>query len=190
MKILQITVRKPHKEPILAGRLDGKRTFLRALEELPPLSDPALAVLDFAGAELATSSFLSELVLPLREHLRLRRPPAYLVVANLSEKVREELDELLNRLGDALLTCEFSNRGKISSVKLVGKLDQKLLETLELVRQKGETSAVELYAGSTDSDDIGPTGWNNRLAALASKSLIVEVPQGRTKKYRAILETA
>jgi hypothetical protein len=190
MNITKIAVRIPNDDPILAGRLDGKRMFLRVLEELPAFTEPTIVVLDFAGVELATSSFLSEAVPPLREHLRLRRPPAYVVAANLNAKVREELDELLIRTGDVLLTCQISSTGEVTDTQLAGTLEPKLLETLELVRRRGETSAVELHSDATDSDGIGPTGWNNRLAALASKSLILEVPQGRTKKYRPILENA
>jgi hypothetical protein len=189
MKLTSIQITRPDEEPILAGRLGGKRMFLKALEEMPSLSEPTVVILDFAGVDLATSSFLSELLIPLRDHLRFRRPPGYVVVANANDRVIEEMDELLSRIGDALLACKSAN-DKISRIELVGKLDPKLLETLELVRRQGETSAVELHSYSTDSDSIGPTAWNNRLAALARKSLVIEIPQGRLKKYRPILEYA
>jgi hypothetical protein len=189
MKILRIPILRPQDNPILAGRLDGKRLFLRVLEEIPPLKEMALVVMDFAGVDLVTSSFLSEALMPLREHLRSRRPPGYVVAANLKSKVREELDEFLTRSGDALLTCEFGEGDNATKIELSGMLEPKLLETWELVRSKGETSAVELH-GITESDGIGPTAWNNRLAALASKSLVIELPQGRSKKYRSIVEMA
>jgi hypothetical protein len=35
---------------------------------------------------------------------------------------------------------------------------------------------------------VGATAWNNRLTSLAAKSLVVEILQGRTKKYRPVLE--
>jgi hypothetical protein len=189
MKQIIVPALKPDQDPLLAGRLDGKRFFLRTLEELPVLSEPTVIVLDFKGVELATSSFLNEALPPLRDHLRLRRPGGYVVLANLAEKVREELETLLSRMGDAFLTAETTQAGAVTKAELVGVLDQKLLDTLELVRSKGETSAVELHSDSADSA-IGATAWNNRLAALASKSLIVELPQGRSKKYRPVLEKA
>jgi hypothetical protein len=144
--------------------------------------------LDFVGVELATSSFLSEAVLPLRDHLRTRRPPAYVIVANLAEKVAEELDELLNRSGNAILTCDIAANGDITRVHLAGRLDEKLLETFNLIRQKGSASAVELHAESRKSDGIGPTAWNNRLSILTSKSLVLEIARGRTKKFQPVLE--
>lgn len=187
MRLVSIELRRPDEDPILAGRLYGKRMFVRALEELPSFSEATLIALDFAGVELVTSSFLSEILIPLRDHMRLRRTPGYLLLANTNEKVREEIEELLSRMGEALLACRVTD-GTLSGVELLGKLDSKLSETLELVTRKGETSAVELHKDTTDSDGIGPTGWNNRLAALTSKSLVIEVPQGRSKKYRPILE--
>jgi hypothetical protein len=189
MKKITIHAIEPNQDSLLAGRLDGKRFFLRVLEELPVLSEPTVLILDFKGIELATSSFLNEALPPLREHLRLGRPGGYVVLANLAEKVREELETLLSRMADAFLVVETTQAGAVTKAELVGALDQKLLDTLELVRSKGETTAVELHSDSTDST-IGATAWNNRLAALASKSLIVELPQGRSKKYRPVLEKA
>ena len=187
MKLLLIAARNPDQDPILAGRLDGKRVFARVIEDVPPIKQPSILMLDFASVELATSSFLGETVLPLRDHLRARRPPIYLVVANLNEKVQEELDELLHRIGDALLSCQFAPGADPRNVQLLGILKPELLETWELVRLMGETTAVELFS-SAKSDRIGPTAWNNRLTALASKGLVVEFPQGRLKKYRSTLE--
>jgi hypothetical protein len=176
-------------EPILAGRLSGKRAFLQTLEQLPEISAPTLVLLDFDRIELATSSFLSEAIFPLRDHLRLRRFPGYVVVANLCENVREEIEELVRRVGDAVLTCALDRDGNISDVQLCGRLDQKLQETLDLVNSKGVTTAVELHAAS-HSDSVGVTAWNNRLTVLSAKSLVVEEQQGRTKKYRPVLEIA
>jgi ACT domain-containing protein len=178
------------EDPILAGRLTGKRAFLKALEQLPEMSAPTLVLLDFGKVDLATSSFLTEAIFPLRDHLRLRRVPGYVVVANLAERVREEIEELLRRTGDALLTCTVNPAGQVSDVQLCGRLDQKLQETLDLVNRKGETTAVELHAEGRESESVGATAWNNRLAALAEKSLLVEVLYGRTKKYRPVLEVA
>src|SRR5262245_56453367 len=143
MNIVTIQILKPNEEPILSGRLSGKRAFLRVLEEVPPFTAPTVVALDFRGVELATASFLSEAVLPLRDHLRFRRPPAYVVVVNLADKVAEELDELLIRSADAILACNVSANGDISKIRLTGTLEPKLLETFNLILKKGATSAVE-----------------------------------------------
>jgi len=190
MNIIVIPMLRPDMPPILAGRLDGKRAFARNLESLPHITTPTLVVLDFNGVQLATSSFLDEAVIRCRDHLRLGRSPAYLITANLNDKVEEELNDLLTRANDALVTCALSADGTISDKKLIGSLEPKLNETLELVKQKGGATAMELHGESEDAKKIGPTAWNNRLSSLAAKSLVMEVQQaGRTKKYQPIMET-
>lgn len=190
MKIVTLSMLRPDIDPILAGRLSGQRAFVAALEQFPELSDPALVLLDFSGVDLATSSYLSEVLVPLRDHLRLRRQPGYTVAANMNEKVREEVEELLRRSGDAFLTCVTDASGQIADVQLCGKLDDKLQDTLKLVSRKRETTAAQLHEESRAVDTVGATAWNNRLASLAAKSLVVEILQGRTKKYRPVLEVA
>src|SRR3981189_406735 len=130
MKIIVLLMLRPGIDPILAGRLSGKRAFVAALEQFPELAEPTLVLLDFTGVDFATSSYLSEVLVPLRDHLRLRHQPGYAVAANLSEKVREEIEEMLRRSGDAFLTCATSASGQISDVQLCGRLDDKLQETL------------------------------------------------------------
>jgi hypothetical protein len=190
MKTITIPMLRPGVGPLLAGRLSGKRAFVAALEKFPELAEPALVLLDFNGVDLATSSYLSEVLVPLRDHLRLRRQPGYAVAANLSDKVREEIEEMLRRSGDAFLTCAADASGQITDVQLCGKLDDKLQETLRLVSRKRETTAAQLHEESRAIDTVGATAWNNRLASLAAKSLVVEILQGRTKKYRPVLEVA
>jgi hypothetical protein len=190
MKTITLTMLRPGVDPILAGRLSGQRAFVAALEQFPELTEPALVLLDFRGVDLATSSYLSEVLVPLRDHLRLRRQPGYAVAANLNERVREEIEEMLRRSGDAFLTCVADGTGGITEVQLCGRLDEKLQETLKLVSSKRETTAAQLYEETRSVDSVGATAWNNRLASLAAKSLVVEITQGRTKKYRPVLEVA
>jgi hypothetical protein len=190
MKTVSLPILRSGIEPILAGRLSGRRAFVSALEQLPEMNEPALVLLDFTGVDLATSSYLSEVLVPLREHLRMRRQPGYAVAANMNEKVREEVEEMLRRSGDAFLTCTTDSAGQIADVQLCGRLDEKLQETLKLVSRKRETTAAQLHEETRGVDTIGATAWNNRLATLAAKSLVVEILQGRTKKYRPVLEVA
>lgn len=190
MNIVRLPILRPGEQPILAGRLSGKRAFVRALDQLAPMTARAIVALDFTGAEIVTSSFLAELAVPLRDHLRLGDHPAYVVAANLSEAVREEFEDFLRRSGDAMLVCTLDEQGTISGVQLVGHLDQKLQETFDLIVEKGAASAAELHAEHNAEPSIGATAWNNRLTLLAGKSLLVETAQGRAKKYRPVLEVS
>lgn len=185
MKFVTVKIWQPTDEPYLAGRIDGRRALVRLLEAVPQERDTLLVIVDFLGVELATSSFLSESVLRLRDHLRLGGVATYLAVANLSELVAEEFDDLLRRAGDALVACEMGADDQPVNGRLIGRLDPKLAETLELLAAKGEASAVDLHG--VGDRGIGPTAWNNRLSSLAAKSLVEEIPSGRSKKYRPLL---
>lgn len=190
MPSVVLTMLSLGNDPVLAGRLDGKRAFARLLETLPAFNESTVVVLDFRSVDLATSSYLSEAVIAFRDHLRLRRVPAYTVVANLKEKVRDEFDELLGRADDALLACDLAIDGHISNPQLIGVLEPKLREIFELAKTKGEVGATDLHAASGDTDRVGPTAWNNRLNALAAKGLLMEFSSGRAKRYRPVLEAA
>jgi anti-anti-sigma regulatory factor len=188
MNYMTISMLEAGEDAILAGRLSGRRTFQNVLQQLERTAMPALVILDFGPVDIATSSFIAEAIMPLRDHLS--RTSGYIALANLKEKVREEFEDFLRRCSDALLTCSLTKDDRVSNVHLIGKLDPKLQETFDLVIRKGEASAVELHTESRGTEKIGPTAWNNRLAALAMKSLLVEIPHGRTKRYRAVLEFA
>ena len=70
MKTIALPMLRPGVDPILAGRLSGQRAFVAALEQFPELTEPSLVLLDFSGVELATSSYLSEVLAPLRKEDR------------------------------------------------------------------------------------------------------------------------
>jgi hypothetical protein len=183
--VTTVSIFKLGDDPVCAGRVDGRRTMVRTLESLE--RHGPLVVLDFAGVDLATSSFLSEAVLRLRDHLRLGSPPASLVVSNLAEAVEEELGDLLTRSRQAMFAADQLGE-QLTNTRLLGQLDEKLDETLRLVVARGDATASELHADTADDTPIGPTAWNNRLNSLADMSLLVESARGRTKRYRPVLE--
>src|SRR5882672_7617292 len=115
MKTVLLPMLSPGSEPVLAGRLTGQRAYVAALDKLPKLTEPALVLLDFTGVNLATSSYLSEVLVPLRDHLRSRRQ-GFAIAANLEDKVREEIEEMLRRSGDAYLTCATDTSGAIINI--------------------------------------------------------------------------
>lgn len=189
MRIVNILMATVDEEPVLAGRQNGRRAFVRQLEQLPPINETIVVALDFRNVELATASFLGEAVIHFRDHLRLGRAPAYLVAANLSHRVAEELDDLLNRAADALLCCSLTLDGLLSDARLLGTLEPKLKTTFDLVTEKGKATANQLHAAAVEGTAVGTTAWNNRLSALVAKSLLIEIPQGRAKTYIPIVES-
>jgi hypothetical protein len=174
---------------VLAGKNSGWQVFMRLVEatEVEP-REPEALFLDFAGIDVATGSFLRESVLGFRDHVRGRRSNFYPVVANAGEAVRDELQELLRPRGGALMACVLADDGEVTKVMLIGDLEPKQRMTFELVAQRGETDASELKRNH--GDEVQVTAWNNRLTALATLGLVVEITQGRTKRYRPLFGEA
>jgi hypothetical protein len=172
---------------VLAGSAEG-RTFLAYMLQKTGKdpAEPDAILLDFTKIEVATSSYLREAVLHLRDMLRSRRSNYYPIVANAADGVMEELTMLLNDHGDAMLACLIDENGQAQKVEPIGRLERVQQRTFELVVEKGEIGAVEaqaLFPGETAT----VTAWNNRLAALAERGLVVELSRGRLKRYRPVL---
>lgn len=174
---------------VLAGALNGRKVFGKLLEKIAKEPEkPESVFLDFDGVQVATASFLRECVLEFRDSVRRRRSNFYPVVANINESISEELSILLAPQRDALLVCSLNCAGEPSSPRIIGALDPKQQVTFELLKKLGETDASEIMRRATESERIGQTAWNNRLASLARLGIAIEVSNGRTKRYRPLLE--
>jgi len=147
------------------------------------------AFLDFDRVEVATASFLRETVIGFRDYVRQSLPNIYPVVANLLPVVAEELEFFVRARGDALWTCDLDAHDRVLGARLIGDLDPAQRSTFDAVIEFGAITAPELAARFV-SQGIGPTAWNNRLSALATKGLLVERKQGKSKSFSPLLETA
>jgi hypothetical protein len=178
---------------ILAGALHGKEAFGALLKETAsePLLGPEPLFLDFSKVQVATASFLRESVLAFRDHVRGRRSGYYPVITNANAEVRDELTELTNNRGDALMVCTLTTDHCVQNVRLLGDLHPKQKITFDLVQERGETDASELMRDYGARERVNQTtAWNNRLSALASLGLVVEVSHGRNKRYRRLFAGA
>lgn len=173
---------------VLAGAVNGRATLNRLLEKTTSEPDePELVFLDFSDVEVATASFLRESVLAFREIVRSQRSKLYPVIANANDEVKDELLYLLHSRGDCLMACSLSEGESPTEASPIGKLDPKQRLTFELVCEHGETGAGELMRLYGESEEVKhSTAWNNRLATLAALGLVVELSQGRTKRYRTL----
>lgn len=174
---------------ICAGAQGGRELLLKLLAATN--QDPATAqpvFLDFASIDVATVSFLRESALAYRNVMRDRRSSFYPVIANPNEAVKEELIETVRAKGDVLLTCTLSPSGHVSQQATLGQLEPKQKIVFDLISERGGTDATELQREFGAVEGVKQTAWNNRLASLASAGLVVEVNQGRSKRYRPLLE--
>jgi hypothetical protein len=156
---------------------------------LPEPTSPEPIFLDFSNVEVATASYLRESVFAFRGFTRGRRSMLYPVIANANQEVHEELLMLARTRGEAIMSCMLSPDGQVSDATLIGTLDPKQQLAFELVNRRGETDAGELMR------DFGEglkhaTGWNNRLASIAALGVVVELSQGRAKRYRPLFAGA
>jgi hypothetical protein len=187
---MKINMRQLAGSEVLAGALSGRRVCALLLTETAKEpTAPESVFLDFLDVELATASFLRESVLVFRDAIRKRRSMFYPVVANANEIVVEELVELVRSRKEVLLVCTLTEDEQVINGTLIGDLDPKQNLTFNLVLQYGETDAGELMRAHGESEAVQhATAWNNRLAALAARGIIVEISQGRSKRYKPLFK--
>jgi DNA-binding transcriptional ArsR family regulator len=175
---------------VLAGALNGKGALSRLLETVAREPNAAeVCFLDFKNVDVATASYLREGVVQFRNMIRDRDSHYYPVFANLSDAVRDELLELARAWGDVFIACELAADGGVSRVHLLGELEAKQRLTFDLVKQHGETDAGELMREYGERENTRhATAWNNRLSALTALGLVIEMRQGRLKRYRPVFE--
>ena len=177
---------------ILAGAGKGRQVLGLLLTEIKEPAMPEAVYLDFFEVEVATGSFLRESILGFRDAVRSRRSNIYPVIANPQDDVKDEFEEILRSRGDVMMMCSISTDGEVLDVRLIGSdLDPKQRITFDLVSQYAETDASELRRISQQFSDlneekVGQTAWNNRLASLSSKGLVMEFTQGRSKRYKPL----
>lgn len=175
------------KIPVLAGLPRGQAMFGKLNAAVKPQEEQTPLFLNFKGVETATSSFLRSGILAFRDHCVRMGLNLYPVLANLTGEIIDDLKVVLEPRGDAFVVCDLED-GRVSSVRVIGSLDDKQRLTLEAVIAEGEADASSLKDKHGETEKIGTTGWNNRLTSLAEKGLLMEVRRGRGKLYRPILE--
>ena len=176
-------------QTVLSGAIPGRRLLSALIAATPLVETPIPAFLDFSGVEVATASFLRESVIGFRDYARLSLPNIYPVVANLAAAVAEELDFFVRARGDVLWSCDLDPEDEVVAARLIGDLDPAQRATFDAAQELGAISAPELATRFADQH-IGPTAWNNRLSALASKGLLIERRQGKSKSFSPLLEIA
>jgi hypothetical protein len=175
------------KMPVLSGLPRGQALLGKLIAAVRPQEEHTPLFLDFEGVDFASSSFLRSSVLAFRDHCVRMGLNLYPVLANLGEEIIDDLKVVLEPRGDAFIVCDLKD-GQVSSVRVVGSLDEKQRLTLDAVIREGEADAASLKDKHEETERIGTTGWNNRLSSLAEKGLLMEVKRGRGKLYRPILE--
>lgn len=183
--VLSIASRKA----TLAGSAMGRQMLAQLIAMTVPVTAPTLAYIDFDGVDIATGSFLREAVLGFRDFSRNAIGTLYPVVANANAIIEEELDVYLKDRNDAIWACSLDTDDAASDPHILGELDSAQINTLKLISEHQPISAPELAKLRPD-EGIGTTAWNNRLATLAAKGILMELKQGKTKMFSPVMERA
>jgi hypothetical protein len=171
---------------VLAGSPAGKR-MCAALWAVAKDSAPGVFVSDYIRITVATSSFMREAVVGFRNLVRAERPDVYPVLSNLGVDVEEELVGLLNQMGEAFWVFNLA-KGGLKKHRLIGRIDPKLRETLDLIDKGLGYDAATLWKSTSSTESIGVTAWNNRLASLAKQGLVFESRVGKQKYFHPLHE--
>lgn len=178
-----------YQNTVLAGR-EGAKTLLTSLLDIAAKhkgtsSTPWLW--NMSGVEVVSASFARDAFLAMQALLLAQGSHLQPVFANAAADVREDLDIALKNAGKAVVACNVDSSGAVTDAVVIGALDGYARSTFALVREKRETDAKELMTEQSEERQIGHSAWNNRLSNLAALGLLVEIPQGRAKRYRAVV---
>jgi hypothetical protein len=169
---------------VLAGSSAG-RQMCKSLWDIAKSSKPGLFLMDGSGLTVATSSFLREAIVRFRDLVRQERPDLYPVISALVPDVEEELVGLLNQMGEAFWVFDVT-RGKVKKRRLIGHIDPKMKEALDLVEQGRGYDAASLWKSTNSTESVGVTAWNNRLANLSKQGLVFESKVGKQKYFHPL----
>lgn len=175
-----MSVKKPRliglaeQGPVLSTRASGRE----AADHVQDAADKGPAVISFAGVEIATPSFLDELVMRAAQLLH-GSDALVLVIAELNSEVRESLELVVERRGLQLAVLD---EGRI---ELLGGSRQ-LQETLVAAQKLGSFKAPEL----ADELKLKLPNLHQRLAPLLESGALTREPdptavRGRRHAYRA-----
>jgi hypothetical protein len=172
------------KTKVLAGSSSG-RQICKLLFDLAKSGPAGLFAINFLGVGVATSSFLREGIVEFRRLARREIPDVYPVLSHLADDVEEELVGLLNQMGEAFWVFELTN-GAVKKYRLVGRIDPKLKEALDLIESGQGYDAATLWKTTSSTESIGVTAWNNRLASLSKQGLVFESRVGKQKYFHPL----
>jgi hypothetical protein len=183
---MRLTIIEYTLKPAVGGAAMGEALFSRLMASTTGVAKDEVLFLDFDKMELATSSFLRTGILAFRDFC-VANNRGVVALANLNREIQEELKDLLLARRDAIATCVLTRNETIESPRIIGELDDKQAIALDALLA-GYTDTGAMHREFSSKDSVSLAAWSNRLSALASKGLVIEVSKGRAKTYRPILE--
>jgi hypothetical protein len=187
---IRIAKLKPFN-PRLHGATIGDehaRQIREQIADRPETDD--FVVMDFAGVEGASASYLKRLIHPFfanpgdSESLPNQVAP---ILTNVeSSDLLEELNDYLAGKGRAMIVARLSATPPKFD-QLLGRLDGAAAETFNELQKMKRSTAAELYERHRE-ETTNQTAWNNRLAQLVEMRIARRSRMGRFWVYEPILQ--
>lgn len=184
---LIVEVRHLYGKATLAGSINGASFFPKMLEATAGVSRDSVVVFDLKRVDLVTASFFRAAFMAYRDHVR-SAVSLYPVIANANAATKEEAAFFVESANDAFVFATLTKSGELAAPVVLGKLDDKQEKTLSALVKLKEADARQLLEKYPEIPPVSSAAWSNRLASLAGKGIVVERLEGRTKKYRPIIE--
>lgn len=184
---LIVEVRDLYGSATLAGSINGASFFPKMLQATAGASRDSVVAFDLKKIDLVTASFFRAAFMAYRDHAR-SAMSLYPLIANANAATKEEAAFFAESANDALVFATLTKSGELVSPVVLGKLDDKQEKTLSALAKLKEADARQLLERYPERPPVSPAAWSNRLASLAAKGIVVERLEGRTKKYRPIIE--
>ncbi len=165
----------------LQGRPLGRKHYPRLCELLADVPPGDVALLDFAGVEIVTGSWINEALVPLLRWAADERNDIFPVLLNFDPVWLDELQ----MVAEWTHNCFLVSRGKSlpKSASLVGSLDVGQKATLAAVVKGAAVTGAAL----SGQEGVRGTAWNNRLKDLYQKRLVRRVKRGREQVYSPVI---
>jgi hypothetical protein len=177
----QIRVADQLGTKFLQGRPLGRKHYPRLCELLADVGSGEVVLLDFAGVEIVTGSWINEALVPLLRWAADERNDLFPVLLNFEATWLDELQMVAEWTHNCFLVA----RGKSvpKSASLVGSLDLGQKATLVAVVNGAEVTGAALNG----QEGVRGTAWNNRLKDLYQKRLVRREKRGREQVYSAVI---
>lgn len=172
----------------LAGTGAGKAFLSKLLVATSKCPRQTLVAFDLRKADLVTASFFRASFKAFRDFARSEADLFPIHICR-NEATLEEVAAYADDVGDVFLFADLTEHHEIVDPFLVGRLDDKQERALRALAEVGEADAAALFSKYPEHPPLATSAaWSNRLAALASKGLVIERIEGRSKYFRPIRE--
>lgn len=150
-----------------------------------------LIILDFAGVEGASASYLKRLIHPFfaleGDPEALPREIAPVLINVESPDLKEEIADYLAGKGRVLVLADRDPRPP-KFCQLLGSLDGAAAETFRELQKMKKSTAAELYERHRE-ETTNQTAWNNRLAQLVEMRIARRNRVGRFWVYEPTVQS-